>query len=226
MTTQKLFKRRVRARMSKTGESYTTARHQLATRRERLTQPSVDLAPALDLVSDERMTAATGHGWEHWLSILDRWGARERMHGEIATYLSSEHGVPKWWTQSITNGYERTRGMRRKHQQSDGYTIYASKTVNVPVEVLFHAFVDDRVRGQWLRDGTMSLRRSQPTRTARLDWGDGTTRILVTFDVKGPMKSSAHVSHERLPDETVAEVAKAQWKERVTALKAFLEEDR
>lgn len=226
MTTQKLFKRRVRARMSKTGESYTTARHQLAARRERVAQPAVDLAPALELASDEKMTAATGHGWEHWLSILDRWGARDRKHGEVATYLSTEHGVPGWWTQSITNGYERTRGIRRKHQQADGYTIYASKTVNVPVEVLFDAFVDDAVRGQWLTDGAMALRTSVANKTARFDWGDGATRILVTFDAKGPEKASAHVSHERLSDETVAEVAKAQWKKRVTALKAFLEQDR
>jgi len=226
MTTQKLFKRRVRARMDKTGESYTTARQQLATRRERRTEPPVDLSPALELASDEKMTAATGHGWQHWLTILDQWGARERTHGEIASHLSSEHGVPGWWTQSITNGYERTRGMRRKHQQADGYTIYASKTVGVPIQVLFDAFVDERVRRQWLTDGFMTLRTSVANKTARFDWGDGATRILVTFDTKAPAKSSAHVSHERLPDETVAEVAKAQWKKRVAALKAFLEEDR
>lgn len=230
MTTQKLFKRRVRARMSKTGESYTTARRQLAARRDRAEKPSaqppVDLAPALELASDEKMSAATGHGWEHWLSALDAWGARDRKHGEIAAYLHEDLGVPGWWTQAITNGFERTRGIRRKHQQSDGFTIYASKTVDVPVDVLFAAFVDDGLRRQWLTHGEMSVRTVVANRTARFDWGDGRTRILVTFDAKGPMKSSAHVSHERLPDETVAEVAKAQWKMRVAELKAFLERDR
>jgi hypothetical protein len=226
MTTQKLFKRRVRARMEKTGESYTAARQQLATRRERRAEPPGDLSPALELASDEKMTAATGHDWEHWLAILDRWGARDRTHGEIATYLHTELGVPGWWTQAVTNGYERTRGMRRKHQQADGYTIYASRTVSVPIDDLFKAFVDDDVRPQWLTDGTMSLRTSVANKTARFDWGDGATRILVTFDAKAPMKSSAHVSHERLPDETVANVAKAQWKKRVADLKAFLEQDR
>ncbi|MDQ2674007.1 MAG: hypothetical protein M3Y40_05075 [Chloroflexota bacterium] len=226
MTTQKLFKRRVRARMEKTGESYTTARQHLVARRVRRAEPPIDLSPALELASDEKMAAATGHGWEHWLSILDRWGARDRKHGEIATYLHEELGVPGWWTQAITNGYERTRGMRRKHQHADGYTIYASKTVGVPVDVLFQAFVDDDTRRQWLTDGTMSLRTSVAHKTARFDWGDGGTRILVTFDAKAPMKASAHVSHERLPDETVAEVAKAQWKKRVSSLQAFLEADR
>ena len=225
MTTQKLFKRRVRARMSKTGESYTTARQQVTARRERAQSP-IDLSPALELASDEKMAAATGHGWEHWFTILDAWGARAHKHGEIATYLSSEHGVPGWWTQAITNGYERTRGIRRKHQQADGYTVYASKTVNVPVDLLFTAFVDDGVRAQWLTDGAMSLRTSVRNKTARFDWEDGASRILVTFDAKQPMKASAHVSHERLPNDAVAEVAKTQWKKRVSALKAFLEQDR
>jgi hypothetical protein len=31
--------------------------------------------------------------------------------------------------------------MRLKHQQADGFTIYASKTIAVPVDVVFDAFV-------------------------------------------------------------------------------------
>lgn len=223
MTTQKLFKRRVRARMAKTGESYTTARSHLAARRDTSGEPRIDLGSALELASDEKLTAATGHGWEHWLSVLDRWGARDRKHPEIAAYLSAEHGVPGWWTQSVTNGYERTRGMRRKHQQADGFTIYASKTVNVPVDVLFDAFVDDELRSRWLTDGAMTLRSAQPGKVARFDWGDGATRVMVTFDAKGPAKATAAVAHERLPDAETAEIAKAVWRTRVARLKTVLE---
>ncbi|HET9879411.1 MAG TPA: hypothetical protein VFQ81_08925 [Candidatus Limnocylindria bacterium] len=226
MTTQKLFKRRVRERMSKTGEGYSAARRQVAARRDRLANAPEDLTPALDLASDAKLTEATGHGWEHWLSTLDRWDGRDHTHGEIAAHLRDEHGVPAWWTQTVTNGYERMRGMRAKHQQADGFTIYASKTVGVPLDVLFEAFVDDGQRSQWLIDGRMSLRTAQPGRTARFDWEDGATRILVTFEEKAPAKSSAHVSHERLPDAKAAEAAKALWKKRVTALKAHLEADR
>lgn len=61
-----------------------------------------------------------------WFSILDRWGARERKHPETVAYLIDEHHVPGWWAQSITVSYQRDRGMRLKHQQADGFTIYAS----------------------------------------------------------------------------------------------------
>lgn len=221
MTSQKQLKRRVRERMSKTGERYTAARRQLAAGRPH--DDGADLAPALEMASDEKLTEATGHGWRRWISILDAWGARERTHGEIAAYLMAEHATPSWWTQAITVGYERARGLRRKHQQADGYTISASKTINVPVELLFEAFVDEEIRRGWLTDGALTLRTARPPRTARFDWGDGTTRILVTFDPKQPMKSTVYVSHERLPDQAAAELAKASWRQRVTALKTHLE---
>ena len=223
MTTQKLFKRRVRERQSKTGESYAAAHRHVARTRDRITSARTDLAGATELASDARITEVTGRSWEAWLSLLDRWGARQRKRGETVDHLIAEHGVAHWWAQTIAAGYERTRGLRLKHQQPDGFTIYASRTVNVPIGVLYDAFVDRRTRQQWLTDGSMSLRTSQPGKVARFDWGDGPTRILVTFDAKGPSKATAHVSHERLPDADEAESAKGAWKQRLASLKSFLE---
>ena len=223
MTTQKLLKRRVRERMSKTGESYTAARRHVVGNRDRLETARTRLASAKELASDEKLVEATGRDWEAWLSILDRWGARDQNHRAIADHLMGVHSVPGWWAQSITTGYERARGMRMKHQQPSGFTIYVSKTIGVPLEALFAAFVDERTRGQWLTDGSMDLRTSQADRVARFDWEGGPTRILVTFEEKGPSKSTAHVAHERLPDADSAEAAKAAWKKRATALKSFLE---
>ena len=223
MTKEKSFKRRVRERMSKTGESYTAARGNVSQKRARVRAARARLAETADRPSDDKIKDATGKGWEAWFSILDRWGARERKHGETAGFLMDEHGVPGWWAQSITVWYERARGMRLKHQQADGFTIYASKTVAVPIDVLFEAFVNPRSRRKWLTDGTMSLRTSQPGHTARFNWGDGPTRVLVSFDDKGPSKSAVAVAHERLPDPDEAETAKLSWRKRLSDLKSFLE---
>jgi hypothetical protein len=226
MPTQKLFKRRVRARMAKTGESYTAAREHVAPARDVHETDRARLASAKELASDEKLTEATGRDWSAWLAILDRWGAGERKHRDIVDNLIAEHAVPGWWAQAITTGYERARGKRAKHQQPDGFTVYASKTVGVPLDELFAAFSDEAVRARWLTDGSMSLRTAQPGRAARFDWNGGPTRILVTFEAKGPSRATAYVAHEKLPDAEVAEEAKAQWKRRVIALKAFLETDR
>jgi hypothetical protein len=223
MTTQKLFKRRVRGRMAKTGESYTAARRHVALTRGRLASALTDLSGAVELASDERITEATGRSWEAWLSLLDEWGARRRKRGETVDFLMAGHAVAGWWAQTIASGYERTRGLRLKHQQSDGFTIYASKTVGVPIGFLFDAFVNERTRRQWLLDGSMSPRTSQPDKVARFDWGDGATRVMVTFEAKGPAKSTAYVVHERLGDPDAAETAKSEWKKRLVALKSLLE---
>jgi hypothetical protein len=160
MTKESSFKRRVRERMSKTGESYAAARSQASLKRDRLQAARATLAATAERPSEDKVGAATGKRWEAWFSVLDRWGARQRKHGETVAFLMEEHDVASWWAQSITVWYERARGMRLKHQQADGFTVYASKTIAVPVEVLFDAFVNPRSRRRWLTDGTMSLRTS------------------------------------------------------------------
>jgi hypothetical protein len=223
MTTQKLFKRRVRERMAKTGESYTAARRQVAVKRDRLETDPTDLASARDLVSDAKLTEETGRSWSDWIVLLDRWGARDRRHGQTVDFLMADLAVSGWYAQAITNGYERVRGIRAKHQQPDGFTVYASRTVAVSIDVLFEAFVEPDRRRAWLSDGSMSLRSAQASKVARFDWGDGPTRVSVTFEDKGPAKATAAVAHERLAGPAEAETVKAAWRHRLAALKTLLE---
>ncbi|HKA82599.1 MAG TPA: hypothetical protein VKD21_01965 [Acidimicrobiales bacterium] len=226
MTKEASFKRRVRDRMSKTGESYAAARSQVSQKRDRVQAARTRLAATEERPTDDKVAATTGRRWAAWFSLLDRWSAHERTHGETAAFLAEEHDVPGWWAQTITVWYQRARGMRLKHQQADGFTIYASRTVAVPLDVVFDAFVEDRSRRKWLTDGTMSLRTSQPGHTARFDWGDGSTRVSVSFEAKGPAKATVAVAHERLPDADEAEAAKASWRARLAHLKSALEEAR
>lgn len=223
MTKQRSFKRRVRERMEKTGESYSAARSQVSAKRERVQEAHTRLADTAGRPSDESVVAATGRSWDAWFSLLDEWGARERPHKETAAYLVEEHGVPGWWAQSVTVYYERARGLRLKHQKKDGFSVSASKTVGVPAGVLHEAVVDPQARQTWLTDGTMSLRTSQPGRTARFDWGEGPTRVTVWLEEKGPAKTTVTVAHERLPDPDEAETAKAAWRARLVDLASYLE---
>lgn len=223
MTEASSFKRRVRERMSKTGESYTAARAQVSKKRETLEGSRGRVSALADLPSDEKVKEATGKKWDEWFTLLDRWGARERKHGDIAAHLVDEQDVSGWWAQSITVGYERARGIRLKHQQKDGFSISASKTIAAAVAAVFDSFVNARARKKWLPDGTLSLRTSQPERTARFDWGDGSTRVNVSFEEKGPSKTTVALAHERLAGPDDAEAAKLAWRSRLSNLKALLE---
>jgi hypothetical protein len=218
MTRQKSFKRIVRARMGKTGESYTAARRSLLAAQGPMTSAGITLT-----VSDEVIRRRTGRGWEEWFDLLDEWGAIERPHKEIARWLASEHGTDGWSAQSVTVSYERARELRAVGERPGGFSVTAQKTVAVPVDRLFEAFVDESLRRRWLPDGKLRERTATKPKSARFDWGDGETRIIVGFEANGDAKSTAALEHERLPDAEEAERMKAFWRERVVALKEMLE---
>jgi hypothetical protein len=218
MTRQSSFKRLVRTRMEKTGESYTAARASLLAAAE----PQVADAPVLTM-SDEAIVRRTGRGWEDWFGLLDEWGGSERKHGEIVGWLIDEHGISGWDAQSVTVSYERARGLREPGQGSNGFAATAAKTVAVPVERLYEAFADDAVRSSWLPDAQLSVRTATEAKSIRFDWGDGSTRVIVWFEAKGDAKSTATVSHERLADGAELDQMKAYWRERVASLKEMLE---
>jgi hypothetical protein len=172
--------------------------------------------------SEAALREATGRGWEEWLALLDEWGAASRPHREIARWLREEHGVAGWWAQSITVGFERARGLRAPGQRPDGFSATASKTVAVPVERLFEAFEEER--GRWLPTAEMRLRTATAPRSARYDWEDGSTRVVVGFEALAAEKSRVALEHARLPDAETAAEMKAWWRERLAALKSLLEE--
>jgi len=220
MTRQRSFKRLVRSRMEKTGESYTAARAMLLSGEERRAAEEPPL-----LASDERIRQRTGRGWEEWFDLLDQWGAAERTHREIARWVAEQLGIGPlvWDAQAITSSYERARGLRAVGETEQGFAASTSRTVAVPVERLFDAVVDEAQRRSWLPDGELSERTATRPRSARFDWGDGTSRVMVVFDAKGEQKSTVALQHVRLPDGDAAERMKAYWRERVTALKEELE---
>ena len=226
MPTQKVFKERVRARMTKTGESYTAARHQLLRKvDERVAEPIVtpELPTTELLLSDDAMRRGTGRGHAEWFALLDAWGATERTHTEIATWLREAQGAGSWWTQGITVDYERARGMRAPHQQRDGYSISVTRTVAVAAERALAAFTSAPLRRHWLPGAPMRQRPTRAALSARFDWGDPPSRVVVTLVPKGMDKAVVAVAHERLPDAESADRLKAAWREWLGQLKTHLE---
>jgi hypothetical protein len=218
MTRQKSFKRLVRTRMEKTGESYTAARASLLGAEE---QKATE-GPTLTM-SDESIRRRTGLGWEEWFDLLDESGAADKPHPEIARWLSEEKGIAGWDAQSVTVSYERARGGRAVGERPEGFSITASKTVAVPVERLFDAVVDESLRQSWLPDGQLRERTSTKPKSARFDWADGPTRVIFGFESKDEAKSTVALQHERLADGAQAERMKSFWRERVASLKELLE---
>ncbi|MBB5481208.1 hypothetical protein [Micromonospora parathelypteridis] len=236
MTNQRSFKARVRTRMAKTGESYTTARRQLL---NRAAQPASAAPPPpeptptprpgsaaaqTERIADDLIHARSGRRWADWFALLDAAAATEWTHTQIARHLVAEHEVPGWWAQTITVGYEQARGLRAPGQQrGGGFSASASRTVAVPALRLYEAFADETARARWLPDVDVRVRTTTAPRSFRADWVGGPTRIVVGFDAVGESKTRVNVLHEKLTGAEQAAELKAYWRERLAVLKELLE---
>jgi len=218
MPIQKDLKKIVRTRMEKTGESYTTARQQVVQKKKKdaaaPAPPPPDYA-ALAGMSDASIRKNTGRDWSEWVTALDAIGANEKPHGEIVAFVSSQ-GVRDWFSQSVTVGYERIRGLRDKGQRRGGsYETNKSRTFNVSIEQLYVAFADATTRERWL-PVTLQVRTANENKTMRVQLEDGSP-VQFYFTAKGT-KSAVSVQQQKIADKETAELLKQWWTERLDAL--------
>jgi hypothetical protein len=221
MTEHRSFKRLVRARMAKTGESYTAARARL------LAAPEPGPAPVL-VTSDAAIRERTGRGWEEWFDLLDGEGTAGRPHREISRFVADLIGVGPlvWAAQAVTTSYERARGGKAVGQKDDGFTVTASRTIDAEPEAVFDAVVAEERRRTWLGAELRERTATRPRR-ARFDHVDEPGgRVAITIDAKEPGRCVVAVEHSRLPDAAAAEKVKAWWRDRLAALKEDRERQR
>ncbi len=129
-----------------------------------------------------------------------------------------------WWAQKLLIEYEQARGVRAPGARPDGtFSVGVTRTLAVPVDRAFAAFADPVVRARWLPGATLHERTSRPGRSARFDWGDGTTRVAVSFLALDAERCQVAVEHERLPDAAAVDRTRTDWQARLGALRDLLE---
>jgi hypothetical protein len=219
MPKNKDLKRRVRARMRKTSESYTAARAQLLQKKKTSSLPS-DYA-TLAGMSDDAVRARTGRDWHGWVRALDSVNATEMSHREIAAHVQGRYDVSNWWAQTLTVGYERIKGLREIGQRRGGtFEANKSKTVATPISRLYRAFSHKPIRRRWL-PAQLKIRTSTRDKSMRITWEDGTP-VDVYFTSKTSSKSQVTIQHRKLPDKAAATRAKEYWGDRLSALSDLL----
>lgn len=241
MTTQKDFKRLVRGRMQKTGESYTSARASLLKTKSvesnghgTLTiqsQPSTNGAKPtaaqpdfakLAGMADSVIKEKTGCTWDRWVWALDQVQAYNWPHSQIAQYVREKYKVANWWTQSVTVGYERIKGLRAIGQRRSGsWEASKSKTINAAASTVFKSFKQPKLRSAWL-DARPALRTTVPNKTVRMTWEDGSS-VEVYLVAKSRSKTQVAIQHTKLPDRVAVDRMKWFWGEHLDRLAAKLE---
>jgi len=212
-------KRIIRNRMKKTGESYTAARAHILSKTT-IKQPPTRVTDhaALAGMRDEKVAAKTGRTWREWVRVLDADQAAAMRHRDVAALVHEKYHVGDWWSQMVTVGYERIKGVRERGQRLDGaYEASKSRTFDVPVKTLFGAWATAATRRRWLDDVEPVVRAATAPKSIRLQWPDGTI-VAGWFLAKGRAKSTVALAHMKLGDRAALDKAKKYWTDRLDAL--------
>jgi len=177
-------------------------------------------------VGSDAVMKATGKAWEEWLKVLDQAGAVKMPHKAIAEMVYKKYGVPGWWAQMVTVGYEQARGMRAVYEKADGFAANASKTIAANLERVYDAWHDPRLREFWLPGAPLEVRRSTDGKSMRITWTLGDSSVDVGFFSKGADKSMVQVEHSKLSDAQAVAAQKAYWSEGLERLRTWLEAGR
>lgn len=221
MTTHESFKKRVRARMATTGERYGAARRTL------LAQTSSPPAGAPGAwvsepdVSEDAIRENTGHGWDEWVALVDAGPGRDAGHTAIAAWVVEAHGVPGWWAQSVTVGYERITGLRVPGQRPDGtFSVSRSRLLDVDRDALRALLDDDAGRAGLVPGLTLTPRSRAGAKSPRFGVSDDDGAHGVAMFSLDPAGSRLRltVTHERLGTAAEAALWKEFWADWLAAL--------
>lgn len=175
-------------------------------------------------ISDEAVKAATGKSWEQWCRLLDKAGAKSLPHKEIAQLIHRKHGLSGWWSQMVTVGYEQARGLREMNMSCRGdFQGSVSRTINAPVDTLYAAWKDARLRRAWLGSQSFTVRKATENKSLRITWPDE-TNVEVNFYAKAPDKSQVAVQHGKLAKASDVARVKKLWTAALNKLKSQTEE--
>ena len=172
-------------------------------------------------IGDDAVREKTGKTWQQWIDTIDNAGGRGMSHQEIAALLSGTFGVPPWWTQMVTVGYEQAVGKRVAMQKADGFSASASKTLNVPAAAIFKAFNEPRARSRWLTD-EFTIRKATAPRSLRITWKDGKSNVDVNIYAKGARKAQVSLQHSKLTSARSADQMKKYWRAALATLDRHL----
>lgn len=214
MTRNESFKRRIRARMVRTGEKYNAARRTLIEQAEDRDDRGWVSQPEH---TDEVIGTNTGRGWDQWRELIDAWPGHDGGHREVAAWLQREHDVDGWWAQAVTVGWERITGRRLPAQMADGtFTASKSATIATDRDALREMLLDAAGRAD-LFPGLETELRSRPTsKNVRIGLEQGVAEINLAPKDDG--RVTVTVAHAKLTSPRDVEQWKAFWSDWLEAL--------
>lgn len=168
--------------------------------------------------SDEAVKKATGKDWAAWRKALDKLGAHEMNHPDIARALFERKMITsRWWCQMVTNSYEKMIGRRALGERSDKtYAVGARKTVAMSAAEAWKRLTSPAGYRLWLGAVPKDIRSSQAPRRLRVRWArkgwKKPTTVQLSITPTGTKKCAVMFDQSDLPTAAARVAMKKHWR--------------
>lgn len=186
-------------------------------------------------ISDEAAKKATGKNWKQWFALLDKAGAKNMVHRDIARMLRGKYKVRDWWSQMVTVEYEYARGNRIIGQtETAGFEIGVQKMFPIPQKQAWQLVTSSKGRRLWLGDAEEvkfrkgfvyktkegmrgEIRTIKPGERLRLTWSSkklkrpSTLQVTLICRRNTPNKTMIHFHQEKLTSAKEREQMRKHW---------------
>jgi hypothetical protein len=179
------------------------------------------------IITDKLVVEKTNKTMAEWFKVLDKHGAKKMKHAEIFKLVESIEELKPLgtWNQNLlTTSYEWDRGLKERGEKEGGIEISVSKTIDVPVSLLYHAWIEEHTRNKWLPEKNIIFRKVTENKSARITWSDNQTSLSVDFYPKSDTKSQVVVQHQKIATPDEAAKLKIYWADLLDQLKLLLEQ--
>ncbi len=139
-----------------------------------------------NIITDKLVVEKTGKIMEDWFNYLDKKGAKKLSHPEIFKIVNSIKDLEplgQWNQNLLTTTYEWNRGIKARGQKEDGFEISVSKTISVPIQILYSSFTDEGLRKQWLKN-KLKIRKTTLNKTLVITWEDEVSTVRIELITK------------------------------------------
>lgn len=180
-----------------------------------------------NIITDKLVVEKTGKTLEHWFLTFDKEGAKKLSHQDIynlASEIKELKALGEWNRNLMVTTYEWNRGLKERGQKENGFEISVSKTIEVPIGILYNSFADERIRNLWLNE-KIEIRKLTENKSARITWLNDHTNLSVDFYKKTNEKSQVVVQHQKLLLLQNANEMKEFWTDKLNELKQRLEQN-
>lgn len=189
----------------------------------------------IGMYTSDSVKKHTSRSWDEWIAILEKLGAKNLDHREIAALLTKKYKLTYWWKHVVASGYEIHIGRKVEGRNAKGrWSLTATKSLHLSAEDLWKFLVSEEGQAVWLKpldpisiepkatfeteDGFYGeIRTMRKLRHVRLSWSDpewSRASYVQMILVKRPgAKCLMAFTHGELPDSRSRELMRKRWKD-------------